>query len=313
MQKYDDIEKKDEYRKQRKATLCMLQSLPLGDKVRITQELIDEAIMQYGEKHTYLSFSGGKDSTVLSHIARMRYPNILHVFCDTSCEYPETIAFVHLMKAAGANVITISPFDRKGCPWTFERVVQEYGYPLFTKDVANGIRTYRHAKSPETRQHSLDYMKHRFPKYLPYLNENISDLCCEKLKKGPLKRYAKQNGLYCSVIGTLAVESQTRLNDWLKYGSNIFNIKKDNQCRPLSFWTEADIYQYIQMSQIPVCNVYTLGYQRNGCMFCGFGISAERKKCGINRFERLQKTHPNEYRWMLSQFKSQFDKCGITY
>ena len=33
-----------------------------------------------GEKHTYLSFSGGKDSTVLSHIARMRYPNILHVF-----------------------------------------------------------------------------------------------------------------------------------------------------------------------------------------------------------------------------------------
>ena len=105
-----------------------------------------------GEKHTYLSFSGGKDSTVLSHIARMRYPNILHVFYNTSCEYPETVAFVHAIKATGANVITISPFDRKGCPWTFERVVQEYGYPLFTKAVANGIRTYRHAKSPETRQ-----------------------------------------------------------------------------------------------------------------------------------------------------------------
>lgn len=69
----------------------------------------------------------------------------------------------------------------------------------------------------------------------------------------------------------------------------------------------------LRMLQVQISDVYTLGYQRNGCMFCGFGISAERKKCGINRFERLQKTHPNEYRWMLSQFKSQFDRCGIIY
>lgn len=95
MPKNADIEKKEEYRKQQKATLRMLQSLPLGDKIRITQELIDEAILKYDENHTYLSFSGGKDSTVLSHNARIRYPNILRAFCDISCEYPETIAFVH--------------------------------------------------------------------------------------------------------------------------------------------------------------------------------------------------------------------------
>lgn len=210
-------------------------------------------------------------------------------------------------------MITISPFDRKGCPWTFERVAQEYGYPLFTKAVANGIRTYRHAKSPETRQHSLDYMKRRFPKYLPYLDENISDLCCEKLKKGPLKRYAKQNNLYCSIIGTLAIESCTRMNDWLQYGSNIFEIKKDNQCRPLSFWTEADISQYIERAEIQISRLYELGYQRNGCMFCGFGISPEKRRCGINRFERLQRTHPEEYKRMLVHFKQLFDKCGIIY
>ena len=80
MSKNAGIEKKEEYRKQQKATLRMLQSLPLRDKICITQELIDEAILQYGEKHIYLSFSSGKDSTVLSHIARIRYPNILHVF-----------------------------------------------------------------------------------------------------------------------------------------------------------------------------------------------------------------------------------------
>lgn len=301
------------YCRQRKSTLHMLQSLPLQDKVVITQQLIDEAISIYGEDHIYLSFSGGKDSTVLSHIARIRHPSILHVFSNTSCEYPETISFVAEKKKAGVNIVTITPFDRSGKPWTFERAVLEYGYPLFSKAVANGIRTYRNARSEETRQHSLDYMNRRFPQYLPYLDENISDLCCEKLKKGPLKRYAKQRGLYCSIIGTLAVESQTRMNDWLQYGSNIFGIKKDNQCRPLSFWTDADIYQYINMYQLQIAKLYALGYQRNGCMFCGFGISSERKKCGINRFERLRQTHPEEYEWMLAHFKCQFDKCGIIY
>ena len=308
-----DIQKLQEYNEQRKALLLRLQSLPLQDKVFLTQKLIDEAVALYGESHLYLSFSGGKDSTVLSHIARIHYPNILHVFSNTSCEYPETIDFVKAIFEAGTNIITITPTDRNGTPWTFERVVLEYGYPLFSKTVANGIRTYRHARTTETRQHSLDYMSRRFPKYLPFLEENISDLCCEKLKKGPLKRFAKQNGLHCSIIGTLAVESKTRMNDWIQHGSNIFGVKKDNQCRPLSFWTDADIYEYIKLHQIQIAKLYDLGYQRNGCMFCGFGISSERKKCGINRFERLKQTHPTEYEWMLTHFKSQFDKCGIIY
>lgn len=308
-----DIEREKAYMNQRKATLHMLQTLSLKDKVSIAQKLIDEAVAVYGEDHIYVSFSGGKDSTVLSHIVRGRYPNILHIFSDTTCEYPETIDFVRELAEAGANIVTVNPSDRNGVPWTFERVVTEYGYPLFSKAVANGIRTYRHARSDETRQHSLDYMNRRFPKYLPYLDENISDLCCEKLKKGPIKRYAKQNGLYCSIIGTLAVESKTRMRDWIQYGSNIFGIKKDNQCRPLSFWTDTDIYQYIEMHQLHIAKLYALGYQRNGCMFCGFGISSERKRCGINRFERLQQTHPKEYEWMLAHYKKQFDRCGIIY
>lgn len=142
-----DIERIREYNKQRKASLRILQSLSLQDKVFMSQKLIDEAIALYGENQVYLSFSGGKDSTVLSRITRIRYPNILHVFSDTSCEYPETIDFVRKMHQAGTSIVTITPTDRNGIPWTFERVVLEHGYPLFSKAVANGIRTYRHARS----------------------------------------------------------------------------------------------------------------------------------------------------------------------
>ena len=44
-----------------------------------------------------------------------------------------------------------------------------------------------------TKQHALDYLERMYPQALPYLNCNISDLCCEKLEKSPLKRVAKQS------------------------------------------------------------------------------------------------------------------------
>lgn len=37
----------------------------------------------------YVSFSGGKDSTVLLDIVKGMYPDVPAVFCDTGLEYPE--------------------------------------------------------------------------------------------------------------------------------------------------------------------------------------------------------------------------------
>lgn len=235
------------------------------------------------------------------------------MFSDTGCEYPETVSFVEEERRRGKAIVSVHPICRDGSVWTFERVVAIYGYPLFSKAIANGIRTYRHAKTPITKQHSLDYLERMYPQILPYLDCNISDLCCEKLKKAPLKRVARQLQMQCSIIGTLSEESQTRKRDWIAYGSNIFFQKKDNQCRPLSFWREQDIWNYIETYSVPVSSLYGLGYQRNGCMFCGFGLCAERRKLGLNRFERLATTHPTQYQYMISQWSQLFDECGIPY
>lgn len=290
-----------------------MQALPLLSKIKLSQDLITEAIYTFGAEQIYVSFSGGKDSTVLSHLVRQLEPHILHLFADTSCEYPETISFVSEMQMAGINIETVCPKDRAGQPWTFERVVEEHGYPAFSKAVSNGIRTYRNAKSASTKQNSIDYMTRRFPSYLPYLNCNVSDLCCEKLKKGPLKRFARQMGMQCSIIGTLAEESQTRERDWLRYGSNIFFVKADNQCRPLSFWRDCDVWDYIRLFNIPIATLYNKGYERNGCMYCGFGIKGEKRRLGMNRLERLRHTHPQEYNYLVDHFHEILDVCNIEY
>ena len=283
----------------RKESLKYLQKLPLEHKINLSRNLILNCIETFGDQQVYISFSGGKDSTVLSSLVCSLKPNILHLFSDTGCEYPETLSFVGAERHRGKNIVSVHPICRDGSIWTFERIVATYGYPLFSKAIANGIRTYRHAKTPVTKQHALDYLERMYPQALPYLNCNISDLCCEKLKKSPLKRVAKHMQMQCSIIGTLAEESQIRKRDWITYGSNIFFQKKDNQCRPLSFWTNQDIWSYIKLYKLPVSDLYNQGYQRNGCMYCGFGLYSERRKFGINRFERLAQTHPKQYDYCI--------------
>ena len=126
----------------------------------------------------------------------------------------------------------------------------------------------------------------------------------------PIKKKARELGLECSIIGTLAEESRQRSSDWIKYGCNIFYKKKDNQCRPLSFWTEKDIYEYIEKYNVKIADLYSMGYQRNGCMYCGFGVHLESSP---NRFERLKETHPRSYKYLVDNFKDILDELGIKY
>ena len=75
----------------------------------------------------YVSFSGGKDSTVLLNLVRRFIdPNTKAVFCNTSNEYPEIVYFVRQTE----NVTIIRP------NMTFKQVVAKYGFPLVSKQQA---------------------------------------------------------------------------------------------------------------------------------------------------------------------------------
>lgn len=292
-----------DYLRGRHNTLDSLREMNLESKIIQSKYLIRQAVTVFGLDKVYISYSGGKDSTVLSHIAKSMYPNILHIFANTTNEYPETLTHIHWEKLYNhTNIISVIPKDAKGKHWSFKRVVEYYGYPIFSKRVSNAIRTYQHALSETTKQHSLDYINRNFKKYNKYKDLPISDKCCDKLKKEPLRRKAKELGMECAILGILASESYQREKDWLEYGCNVFYKRRENQSRPLSFWTENDIQEYINKYDVKISSLYEKGYTRNGCMFCGFGVHLEPN--GRNRYQRLKETHPLQYKYFIKNFGS---------
>lgn len=112
--------------------LKLMQNYPLELKVEKTKLRIKEWYEHYNGE-VYVSFSGGKDSTVLLDIVRNMYPNIEAVFSNTGLEFPEIVKFVKTFD----NVTIIKP------KMTFKQVINEKGYPVISKSVSNCVRLAR--------------------------------------------------------------------------------------------------------------------------------------------------------------------------
>lgn len=76
-----------------KEELKELQSKSLEEKIQISTARIIEWYENW-EGQVFVSFSGGKDSTVLLDLVRKLYPDVEGVFCDTGLELPEIREFV---------------------------------------------------------------------------------------------------------------------------------------------------------------------------------------------------------------------------
>ena len=269
------------------------QALPLNIKVLMTKERIRNWVNEYGEDGVYVSFSGGKDSTVLLTIARQMYPKIKAVFVDTGLEYPEIRQFVKTWD----NVEWLRPKK------TFKQVIQDYGYPFISKEVSGIVGGGQNAlellanegidirdrsqlikqckdrlkkqkgewrrlaqclgaitKENEIKENMTKEEKGLYStipkKYEFFINApfKISDKCCREMKKNVVHKYMKQTER-AQITAQMAEESKLRRSDWLKNGCNAFN-KANPTSNPMAFWTEQDVLLYLYINQIPIASVY---------------------------------------------------------
>ncbi len=263
----------------------------------------------------YVSFSGGKDSTVLLHLVRELYPDVPAIFVNTGLEYLEIQQFAKSFE----NV---------------ETLISNHGYPVISKAICHKISSARKGL-----QWALKFVNgtaiddkgrksmYNIEKYKPLLSMDflVSDLCCNVMKKTPAHDYEKRTGRK-RMTAQMACESKLRTSQWLYNGCNGFEMKSPVS-NPMSFWTEQDVLQYIVQNNLPIASVYgqieaeseqmcldgfersnklrTTGCDRTGCIFCGFGCHLEKEP----RFVRLKETHPRQYEYCI--FGGEYDSDGF--
>ncbi len=271
--------------------LAQRQSLPLEAKVVLSRRRIREW-HDYWRGDIYVAFSGGKDSTVLLHLVRSLYPKVPAVFLDTGLEYPEVKEFVR----ATDDVTWLKP------KMSFVQVIERYGYPVVSKLQSQYIYECRNTNSEKLRDIRLNGRyggigkiaeKWKFLLDAPF---KISEWCCDVLKKNQASRYEKDTGLR-PLLGASAGESYYRRREYLRFGCNAFTASRPIS-RPMAFWTEGDTWGYLREYGVPYSEIYDLGWDRTGCMFCMFGVHMEEPP---NRFQRMKSTHPKLHAYCMGK------------
>jgi 3'-phosphoadenosine 5'-phosphosulfate sulfotransferase (PAPS reductase)/FAD synthetase len=273
-----------------------MQSLPLEVKIEKSKQRIKEWYEAF-DGQVYVSFSGGKDSTVLLHLVRSMYPDAPAVFVDTGLEYPEIKEFVRTVE----NVETLRP------KLSFREVIEKVGYPVISKKTARKIHDLKHPtkKNAPTRKLILEGIKRDGTEsknfilakkwyYLVNAPFEISNKCCAIMKHSPFGKFERKSKLK-PFVGDMADDGNQRESTYLQSGCN--NYRKDRPIsQPLGFWLESDVWEYIHKNNISYCKVYDTGIKRTGCMFCMFGCHLEGTP---NRFQRMKKTHPQLYHYCM--------------
>lgn len=292
-------------------------------KIDMSLERIHEWYKHW-EGKVYVSFLGGKDSTVLLHLVRSLYPDIPALFVDTGLEYPEIKTVVRQFE----NVARLRP------KMHFGQVIEKYGWPVVSKRISQ----YIHECKPTGKNDATIRLRTtgvgpdgRFRQFSKIPNKwvglinapfKISHWCCKVMKKRPVHRYEKEHGVW-PFIGMMAEESKNRELMYLQYGCNAFDLKRPSS-NPLSFWTTQDILKYIVENNLPLAKCYgeirqdlalyyyLTGVQSTGCMFCIFGAHLEPRP---NRFEQMKTSHPKHYDYVMNTLglADVLDFIGVAY
>lgn len=203
------MEEETRYTKQ---DLETMRAWTLQRKIQVTQTRLIEWLGRY-DWNVYVSFSGGKDSTVLADLAARVYQvfscpkrqdPLRLVFVNTGLEYPEIQKFVRdfaeWLKAKYKIPVELEILHPS---MTFPQVLSKYGYPVISKETAKVIYYARRgSRWAINRLDGLDKhgneskFKERFKKYKFLIDApfETSQLCCDVMKKGPAHRYEAETG-----------------------------------------------------------------------------------------------------------------------
>lgn len=266
--------------------LYKLWKLDLNTKVRKSHQIIKKALRMVS--NPIVCWSGGKDSTVVLHLLLHHCPDIPVFYVNSGVDFPESKNFVYsLAEKWRLNLQTVDPPSEIN----FWDIGIKYGWPIFGKNISSNVER-------AVRTGNIRKQLSKLEKFLAENKLHISTKCSEILQEKTSKIKEKEIGCDLKFIGLRAEESRARVRLWVDYG-DVYYVKryyKRNEgiykASPISIFTDKDIWKYHNDYNIQFCDLYTMGYPRNGCWCCGMAVRNGQLK-------RLRVYHPHLFRKLL--------------
>lgn len=268
--------------------------------------MIKTTINKYGEDKCYISFSGGKDSTVLSFLVDLALPNnkIPRVYANTGIELNIIKEFVEDIMKNDDRFIMIKP------KVPIKKMLERDGYPFKSKHHSEMWELYNRDHNSMSalkyRDRLYNFSSNKCPKKLQYQFQEdyhgvkISDKCCYNLKEEPLERWMKEHDKTVAIVGIMRSEGGRRESAkcFVKYG------KENYHFHPLAVvskeWEEWLINKY----NIKLCDIYyePYNFDRTGCKGCPFNVKLQES------LDVLEKYFPNERKQCEVIWKPVYDE-----
>lgn len=288
----------------------------LDQKVTEACHRIEELYYETDGK-CYISYSGGKDSTVLLALVKLceevyTIPEnaIPAVFVNTGIEMGVTIDFVKwVQRGYYPNVIEIRPSR------SFDWCLKEYGKPIKSKLRSEFLNRWHTGKRTDSVKRNLvdgitntghrarrtalaDKDMHMLHDEFPILP---SKACCQILKKTPFKAYAKENGIKGYIYGIRTDEGGARSMNAISHkGGKICTTISGGyiQKAPIVDWPDSIEEEFIRQYNVPLSEAYTkYGFHRTGCMACPFALDIDES------LRYLHDHEPNRYKAAMHWLK----------
>lgn len=267
--------------------------LLLFDRINV----IKDVIKKYGEENFYLSFSGGKDSTMLHHLLDEALPNnkIPRVYINTGIEYLDIVNYVKHMKETDDRIVIVNSGVN------IPKMLQEFGYHFKSKGHSKKLGEYQRNNITDAIRKYIDGVKDdgsksKFacPKCLKYqftdsFELKVSERCCDKLKKEIGHRYENESNRHIPILGVRMGEGGQREN---QQECVVFdkNRKKLLKIKPINPVSDDWMNWYINTRKIKLCKLYypPYNFKRTGCKGCPFAINLQEQ------LEVMESLLPNE-------------------
>lgn len=244
------------------------------------------------ENNAVISYSGGKDSAVVSNLIDFILPKnkIPRIYCDTGLELSLNRKFVISQMEKDSRIIKVTPEA------PIKQMLLEFGFPFKSKQHAYLVEQWQKGnRYPSIQKYVEGTKKICCPKKLLYqftnpekLDFKVSAKCCDKLKKEPMRKKCRELGRKIVITGMRRAEQGQRQNiNCLTYDHKV--LSKFNPIAPCSNeW----VNKYCDMYHVELSPLYSepFNFERTGCAGCPFNLHVQAD------LEMLRNKCPSDYK-----------------